>query len=119
MQHCSSRSYTSSVVDQLAIHTVYAPQLPAKKPGFLYEANICLQLLQALGKNVTGGFALVQINLQYLYHVTGGFALVQINLRYFYQNGFPESISSSPPDNQSGSLGNRPSPFYTPSLAQI
>ncbi len=50
-----------SMVDQLAVHTIYATQLSLKKPGFLYEANKCLHLLQLLAKNVTGGFALVQM----------------------------------------------------------
>ncbi len=42
----------------------YYPQLALKNPGFLYEENICLHLLQPLAKNVTGGFASMQIDLQ-------------------------------------------------------
>ncbi len=64
MNTAALKSYTYSTVDQLAIHTIYDPQLPLKKPWFLYEANICLHL-------VTGGFALVQSHLQYLDQIYG------------------------------------------------
>ncbi len=59
------------MVYQLSVHTIYAPQSPLKEPEFQYKANICLHLLQSLAKNMIGGFALVQIDLKYLYQIYG------------------------------------------------
>ncbi len=64
---------------ELDVNIVYVPQLSLKKPGFLCKTNICLHLLQLFTKNVIGGFALVQIYLQYLYHI-GGMAILESGL---------------------------------------